>query len=123
ARRRPPRSWTGSRAMQTPTDPRPDTGPDHRAHVCVLGSYAQALVMTADRIPQEGETLIGRDFRQTYGGKGSDMAVQAARLGAVVSYVGVIGDDDYGRVCSQLLTAEGVDTTNLRVTTERPTGV
>ena len=45
--------------------------------ICVIGSYAKALVMTADRIPLLGETLIGYDYRETYGGKGSDMAVQA----------------------------------------------
>lgn len=27
--------------------------------ICVIGSYAKALVMTADRIPLLGETLIG----------------------------------------------------------------
>lgn len=48
--------------------------------IFILGSYAKALVMTAERIPLAGETLIGTDFRQTWGGKGSDMAVQAARL-------------------------------------------
>jgi ribokinase len=93
------------------------------ARVCVLGSYAEALVLTADRIPQPGETLVGRDYRQTYGGKGSDMAVQAARLGADVAYVGVVGDDAFGRGFADLMRAEGVDTTHLRVTDERPTGV
>lgn len=61
--------------------------------VFILGSYAKALVMTTDRIPLAGETLIGYDFRQTWGGKGSDMAVQAVRLGAEVAYAGVVGDD------------------------------
>ena len=37
--------------------------------ICVIGSYAKALVMTADRIPLLGETLIGYDYRETYGGK------------------------------------------------------
>jgi ribokinase len=59
--------------------------------VDILGSYATALVVTAARIPTVGETLMGWDFRQTYGGKGSDMAVQAARLGATVAYEGVVG--------------------------------
>jgi ribokinase len=70
-----------------------------RARVGVIGSYAKALVMTADRIPVAGETLVGRDYRQTFGGKGSDMAVQAARLGASVAFVGVVGEDvtDEGR--------------------------
>ena len=36
--------------------------------VFILGSYAKALVMTAERIPLAGETLIGHVFRQTWGG-------------------------------------------------------
>lgn len=91
--------------------------------VTVLGSYARALVLTADRIPQPGETLVGRDYRETWGGKGSDMAVQAARLGADVEYVGVVGDDAFGRGFAALLDEEGVGREHLRVTTEAPTGV
>ncbi|HRA05690.1 MAG TPA: PfkB family carbohydrate kinase, partial [Propionicimonas sp.] len=89
----------------------------------ILGSYAKALVVTADRIPLSGETLLGRDYRETYGGKGSDMAVQAARLGAEVSFIGVVGDDNLGREFGELMAAEGVDTTGLRVAAERNTGV
>ncbi|MEU4362403.1 ribokinase [Promicromonospora sp. NPDC023987] len=97
--------------------------PTDRPAVAVVGSYAKALVMTADRIPAPGETLIGRDFRGTFGGKGSDMAVQAARLGAAVSYLGVVGDDGYGAELRELLTHEGVDLSGLRVAPGTSTGV
>lgn len=90
--------------------------------VCIIGSYAKALVMTTDRIPLAGETLVGRDYRGTYGGKGSDMAVQAARLGADVSYIGVIGDDSFGKEFTDLMKDEGVDISGLRVTKEQATG-
>ncbi|AJY44934.1 ribokinase [Martelella endophytica] len=90
--------------------------------VLVLGSYAKALVMTADRIPLAGETLLGRDFRQTFGGKGSDMAVQAARLGCPVEFAGVIGDDVFGHEFVALMKEEGIGTAGLRVTEEKPTG-
>jgi ribokinase len=96
---------------------------ERAARVGVLGSYARALVLTADRIPQPGETLVGTDYRETWGGKGSDMAVQAARLGAEVTYVGVVGDDAFGRGFRELMDVEGVGTAHLRVTAERPTGV
>lgn len=91
--------------------------------VAVIGSYAKAIVITADRIPTTGETLVGRDYRQTFGGKGSDMAVQAARLGAAVDFIGVVGDDPFGREFLDLLADEGVTTTHVRVTGEQPTGV
>ncbi len=91
--------------------------------VCVIGSYAKALVMTADRIPVVGETLTGYDFRQTFGGKGSDMAVQAARLGAQVGYIGVVGDDMYGSEFFDLMQSEGIRTSGIRKAAERPTGI
>lgn len=105
-----------------PIEPGPPAA-GRRARVCVIGSYAKALVMTAARIPAPGETLLGRDYRQTFGGKGSDMAVQAARLGARVSYVGVVGDDMFGREFVALMEREGVDIGRLRMTDTRPTGV
>lgn len=90
--------------------------------VCIIGSYAKALVMTADRIPLEGETLIGYDYRGTFGGKGSDMAVQAARLGAEVSYIGVVGDDIFGKEFIDLMESENIDISGLRVTNKEATG-
>lgn len=91
--------------------------------VCIVGSYAKALVMTSDRIPMAGETLIGYGYRETYGGKGSDMAVQAARLGAEVGYIGVVGKDGFGSEFISLMEKEGVKTKGIRVTTDKPTGV
>ena len=90
--------------------------------VCIIGSYAKALVMTADRIPVSGETLIGYDYRETYGGKGSDMAVQAARLGAEVSYIGVVGNDSFGEEFVGLMESKSQHKGN-RKTNNKPTGV
>ena len=90
--------------------------------VVVIGSYLVALVMEVDRLPRAGETLIGRNFLQTDGGKGSNMAVQAARLGASTQFVGCVGDDDYGRSFEQLLEREGVGAAHLKRRREAPTG-
>ena len=50
------------------------------AKVTVVGSYIVALVMDVDRIPLEGETVVGRNYHTTHGGKGWNMATCAARL-------------------------------------------
>ena len=92
-------------------------------HIGIIGSYAKALVMTTERIPKAGETLIGRNYRETFGGKGSDMAVQAARLGAEVTYIGVVGNDSFGSEFRELLASEGIDSSLVRVTDSQPTGV
>lgn len=99
------------------------TDQDRPPVLCVIGSYARALVLTAPRIPITGETLLGRDYRETHGGKGADMAVQAARLGAQVRFLGAIGDDVHGRACQSLMAEEGVDASQLFVLPGVPTGV
>ena len=77
--------------------------------IVLIGSYLVALVMDVDRLPHRGETLIARNFREVYGGKGSDMAVQAARLGAPVDFVGCVGDDDFGKTFIRLMEEEGAN--------------
>jgi ribokinase len=79
------------------------------AKVTVVGSYIVALVMDLDRIPLEGETVRGRNFHQTHGGKGSNMAAAAARLGAEAAFLGKIGRDAYGDAFLDLLRRESVD--------------
>ena len=56
--------------------------------VTVVGSYIVALVIDTDRIPLEGETLIGRNYHTTHGGKGSNMAACISRLGLTQRFLG-----------------------------------
>ncbi|MCO6449541.1 MAG: ribokinase [Caldilineales bacterium] len=94
----------------------------NQASIVLVGSYLVALVMDVDRIPMKGETLLARNFREAYGGKGSDMAVQAARLGAPVDFVGCVGDDDFGRAFIKLMQDEGVNLDHLKSRDELATG-
>lgn len=95
---------------------------ESKGKLVIIGSYLVALVMDTDRIPAKGETILARNFRTAYGGKGSDMAVQAARLGANVHFVGSIGADDFGRAFSDLMVAEGVNIDYLKSRAELATG-
>ena len=76
--------------------------------VTVVGSYIVALVMDMDRLPIEGETVVGRDFHTTFGGKGSNAAVCAARLGAETYFVGKVGRDAFAAEFVAMLKREGV---------------
>ena len=90
--------------------------------VIVIGAYLVALVMDVDRFPGRGETLTADNFRQTFGGKGSNMAVQLARLGKPVRFAGCVGQDAYGDHFAQMASQEGVDLALLSRKGELPTG-
>jgi ribokinase len=91
------------------------------ARVVVVGSYIVALVMDTDRLPLEGETVFGRNYHETYGGKGSNMAVAAARLGASVDFIGKVGRDAHGQAFIDLLKREGVGAQGVSVSRTSPT--
>ena len=94
-----------------------------RPKITVIGSFAVGLTLRAPRFPVAGETLIGSDFDMGPGGKGSNQAVGAARLGAESHLVAVIGQDLFGDVAVDLYRREGVGVAHLRRTAERNTGV
>jgi ribokinase len=89
--------------------------------ITVIGSYIVALVMDVDRIPLEGETVVGRNYHTTHGGKGSNMAAAAARLGANVRFLGKIGRDDFGQGFLRLLERERVRADGVLVSERLPT--
>jgi len=80
----------------------------------VVGSYGVGLTVELDRVPDAGETVIGRAFRTDHGGKGSNQAVGAARLGAEVDFLTAIGDDAFGRGALELWQQEGVRAETVR---------
>lgn len=92
------------------------------ADIAVIGSFNMDLVVTADSLPRPGETVLGSRFVKGPGGKGSNQALAAARLGADVVFIGAVGDDAFGHEARALYAAEGVDSTGLD-TVDAPTGV
>ena len=91
--------------------------------VTVVGSYIVALVMDTDRIPVEGETVLGRNYHTTHGGKGSNMACCAARLQADAMFMGKIGKDSFGDDFLRLLKDEGVVDSGVLYSDNLPTAV
>jgi len=91
--------------------------------VIVVGSVNVDLVVTTERLPAPGETVIGGRFARHHGGKGGNQAVAAARLGATVSFVGAVGGDAFGDEARAALEAEGVDVRGLLTLPDEPTGV
>jgi ribokinase len=91
--------------------------------VIVVGSVNVDLVVTVERLPARGETVIGGRFARHHGGKGGNQAVAAARLGAPTTFVGAVGGDDFGDAARAALRAEGVDVANVVTLPDEATGV
>ncbi|MGN6667226.1 MAG: ribokinase [Trinickia sp.] len=91
--------------------------------VAVVGSLNMDLVIRAPRLPSAGETLAGRSFDKVPGGKGGNQAVAAARLGAEVTMIGCVGDDDHGTHLVAGLRRDGIDCSGVAIDATRPTGV
>jgi len=69
-----------------------------------------------------GETLLGSAFRMGPGGKASNQAVAAARLGASVSIISKLGLDEFGNLARRTWADEGIDTRFVIDTAEFDTG-
>ena len=82
--------------------------------ILVVGSTMIDLVAYADRLPGDGETVIGTSYETGFGGKGANQAVMAARFGADVAMVNTVGDDGHGTAYLEKLAQEGIDTSFMR---------
>lgn len=92
--------------------------------IAVIGSYAVGMTVKGDHFPQPGETVPGHGFQMTHGGKGSNQAVAAARMGAKVVYGTCLGDDTFGQMAMELYAKEGIDSSYVRKSIQGlPTGV
>lgn len=79
-----------------------------REGITVVGSYLVGLSIRGERIPKVAETLVGDEFYEGGGGKGSNQAVAAAKLGGEVRFIGRIGRDRYGDDALKMYAAAGV---------------
>jgi ribokinase len=77
--------------------------------VAVVGSYGVGMTMRVPRVPVPGETVLGGQYSSGHGGKGSNQAVAARRLGADVVLLTAVGDDGMGTSARELWAAEGVE--------------
>ncbi len=91
--------------------------------ILVVGSFNMDLIASTGRVPNAGETVIGMKFTTAPGGKGINQAVQCARLGANVTMVGKVGNDDFGRKMLAVAREAGIDVSHVLTDDTEATGV
>jgi ribokinase len=83
--------------------------------ILMVGSVMMDSIYTVDRAPELGESVLGVVYGTACGGKGSNAAVAAQRLGAKVTVFGTLGNDGNGETLKKMLSGEGINTKAMRV--------
>lgn len=90
--------------------------------IVVIGGANTDYTVRGPRLPKPGETAVGKEFHTGQGGKGANQAVAVARLGAKVTFIARLGNDDRGDAMLKKLNDEGVDTRYVVRDPTTPTG-
>jgi ribokinase len=78
--------------------------------VVVVGAHVQGLFLEVTSVPREGETVLASSFEEPLdGGKSTNQAVAAARLGTPTALVTVVGTDERGDRALEFFAAERID--------------
>lgn len=91
--------------------------------IIVAGSINMDIVTRMKHFPRPGETVFGNELNYIPGGKGSNQAVAASRLGEKVYLAGKVGNDVFGQSLKDFLRKEQLKLDYLFCTNTHPTGV
>lgn len=81
-----------------------------RKPIMIMGVFAVDLAFSVKSLPTWGETVLGSEFVIGPGGKGSNQAVAAARLGGNVCFLTKVGKDMFSEIAYRTHREAGVST-------------
>ncbi|ADE40292.1 ribokinase [Candidatus Puniceispirillum marinum] len=76
--------------------------------IVILGIFVADTAYRAERIPRLGETILGKSFNLSPGGKGSNQAVAAAKAGANAHMITRLGTDTFADMAIDVWQKAGV---------------
>lgn len=79
------------------------------ADLLVIGGYGIGMSFFTEHAPRDGETVSGARLSEEHGGKASNQAVGASRLGASVALVTALGTDGREKAARELWDSADVD--------------
>lgn len=91
--------------------------------IVTVGSFVVGLTVRLPRMPHVGESLVADLFDMGPGGKGTNLAVAAARQGAKLSMIVRLGEDQFADMAFELYKKEGISTEFVLRTQAEPTAV
>lgn len=90
--------------------------------ITIMGIFVADVTFRTHSMPVWGQTVLGTGFMLGPGGKGSNQAVSAARLGREVRFISKIGKDAFGRMAEETWSAANVDMRFVVRSAEHSTG-
>ena len=66
-------------------------------NIVVLGSLHYDIFIESDKIPEVGETVLGKKWYPKLGGKGANQAIALSRDNINVNFVSAIGNDNFAK--------------------------
>ena len=91
--------------------------------ITVLGIFVADISFSGNKIPTEGETILGDNYNVGPGGKGCNQAIAISRLGGKVNFISKLGNDDYGKLAIEKLKKNNIDTSKIIISNKHKTGV
>ncbi len=91
--------------------------------IVVLGAAVIDHVFTVNKLPDWGEGVHADSFTSLPGGKGLNQAIAAARLGADVNLVSIVGADYNGRIIIDALELDNIAHDTVWQISERQTSI
>ncbi len=91
--------------------------------ICVFGVFVADLCFVGNSIPEKGQTILGNKYIIGPGGKGSNQAIAAARLGGNVNFITKIGKDQNADMALSLYKEVGVNINSIIQDQNQLTGV
>ena len=91
--------------------------------IICMGSINMDLVMSMNRMPEPGETIITNNFNKYPGGKGGNQAVAASVMGGKVKFFGKLGDDNFSGQLIKSLADNKVDVSSIIIEKKDSAGI
>lgn len=79
------------------------------AKISVIGLGGNSIFLNVDHFHKKGETIAAQSIHEEFGGKGFNQAVACAKMGAKVSFLCAVGNDDGAEKASETAKKYGVD--------------
>ncbi len=91
--------------------------------ITIIGSYNVGFFFIGDTMPVLGETIMGKQFHEGGGGKGSNQAVACASFGADTTFIGKLGADKYAIDALKMYKERGISIDRIKFIPDTHTGM